>query len=158
MNGRTQYGLRLSPWWRLALIAVALVGCRHSDALVPVEGTLTLDDRPLGGATVFLIPDGLAGQSAWGTVQQDGSFRLKTSDRNGAGPGDYRAIVGVLVPERPEGDAAKEEMSSRQKAKAPMFVGGLVVPPLYSNASTTPLRCTVPVQGKLALQLHSTDR
>ena len=100
----------------------------------------------------------MTGQTAYGEVRADGSFRLATLGRDGATPAKFKVIVGVVALERSSGNLVKQEKMARQNRKAPMSVGGLTIPPEYSDASTTPLRCTVPVAGKLVLELHATGR
>ena len=142
--------LWLAPLW--------LVGCGRTGDLTTVEGIVTLDGKPAAGATVILIPEGNTGRSAWGTARQDGSFRLATSDRDGASPGQYKVIVGVVALVRPGGDPGKEEMMARQEGKRPMSSGELFIPPVYGDAAITPLHCSVPICGKLVLGLHTTGR
>jgi hypothetical protein len=111
----------------------------------------------LAGVTVFLIPEGLTGQSAGGTTGEDGSFRLATRGRDGASPGDHKIIVGVVVPTDPSSageDLVKKEMMARQKRASRTPTIEASIPPIYSDAATTPLRCTVPVEGKLVLELR----
>jgi hypothetical protein len=150
--------LNTLPW--LAPLVIVLAGCGRAGDFTAVEGIVMLEGKPLAGVTIILIPEGTTGRSAFGTARQDGSFRLATSDSDGASPGNYRVIIGVVAPERPgpRGNLAKEEMLTRQKAMQAMSSGKLSVPPVYSNAAMTPLRCTVPVQGKLVLELRSAGR
>jgi hypothetical protein len=140
------------PW--PVLLWLSLAGCGRSTDLVLVEGVATLDGQPLTGATVILIPEGLTGRSAFGTVKSDGSFRLVTSDRDGASPASYTVIVGVIAQEHSGGDPGKDEHRARQKGGGPVSSTTVSVPPIYGKPSTSPLRCTVPVAGKLILELH----
>ena len=146
-----------------ALLPMAMVGCGRAEKLdlLPVEGVATLDAKPLAGATVFLIPDGLTGQSACGTTGQDGSFRLTTRGRDGASPGTHKVIVGHVAPQAsgaPVRDIVKEEMMARQKRASLAPTPPASIPPVYSDVVATPLRCTLPIQGKLLLDLHSQGR
>jgi hypothetical protein len=50
-------------------------------------------------------------------------------------------------------------MSPVQRAMTPKQSGQRnAVPRVYGEITTTPLRCVVPVQGKLTLELHSNIR
>lgn len=80
---------------RLGLALVALCGCNSSEYdLVPVSGTVTLNDEPLEGARVAFAPtstgeDGYtAGPSSFGATGPDGRYSLQTRE------GDDGAVVG----------------------------------------------------------------
>ena len=61
---------RFWPGMGLLVSVVVLVAAGCSDnGLVPVEGILTLDGKPLSGATVYFVPEGTANQSAWATAR-----------------------------------------------------------------------------------------
>jgi hypothetical protein len=141
---------------RLTILSIVLAGCGRKDNLLPVKGMLTLDGKPLAGATVILIPQGLTGKSACGTAAGDGSFQLATSGRDGALPGDYTVIVGVAALEQRGGDPGKGEAAARRRMGTQASPAALSIPSVYGNASTSPLRCTVPVTGELALELRRT--
>lgn len=64
--------------WGVALAWVATFwGCGGSSSnLATVEGLVTLDGKPLTQGAVTFVPD--AGRTAAGTIQSDGTFRLRT--------------------------------------------------------------------------------
>lgn len=149
--------------WLVTLTTV-LVGCSRQPGLVPVEGVLTFDGKPLGGATVFLVSDGGMTRTATGTTRENGAFRMATFGADGVSPGKYRTIVTVVTagPE-PTGESAGGTLASReraawQKTRNLAVSGKLSIPPVYGDPSTTPLRCTVPLEGKLLLDLHHASR
>jgi hypothetical protein len=76
-----------------ALLALA-GGCgRGGPELVPVRGTVTLDGKPVEGASVTFIPQ-FPGQPALGSTDARGKFTLKTHPHgNGAMPGTHKATV-----------------------------------------------------------------
>jgi hypothetical protein len=143
--------LRTLPW--SAPLVLLLAGCGHTDKFVPVEGAVTLDGKPLASVTLFLIPSDTAGLTAMGTSGQDGSFRMVTNKQDGAKSGDYKIIVGVVAPPLADPyEAYTEEMQIRARAKKGPASS---VPAIYNSAATTPLRCRVPIEGKLVVELHS---
>src|SRR6266481_2084761 len=82
---------------RLFLCAVILTtaGCGGLSKPIKVKGIVTLDGKPLPGATVTFTP--LAeGHVASGRTDQDGSFRLTTFQTDdGALAGSYKVVVVV---------------------------------------------------------------
>jgi hypothetical protein len=81
-----------------ALPALALLaGCGGSQSLVPVEGKVLVEGRPLTKGTLVFWPDKGKGNAApapaMGTVAADGSFKLTTAGRPGVPPGWYRVTA-----------------------------------------------------------------
>jgi hypothetical protein len=162
-----------APWKFLLALSLGLAGCGGRGKAVKVEGVVTLDGKPFPGATVTFVPADGNGRSASGLSEEDGSFRLTTfKPDDGAVPGDYKIIVSFIEADKstekgdpmerdnkakmaffsrmsPQG-RLKAEMS-QQKARKP-------VPEVYTDMNRTPLKCTVPVEGKVELSLRSTAR
>jgi hypothetical protein len=87
----------LAGWVVLsALGGLCVAGC-GSGAVVPVQGTVTVDGKPLPGGTVVFHPDpagdGTPRQEARATIQLDGSYHLSTNGRPGAVPGRYKVCI-----------------------------------------------------------------
>jgi hypothetical protein len=161
-----------APWRLFLALSVGLAGCSGGKP-VKVEGVLTLDGKPFPGATIMCVPAAGNGRSACGLSEEDGSFRLTTfKPDDGALPGEYKITVTFIEPDKsvekgdpmamdnktkmaffsrmsPQGKA-KEEQRQKKAAK--------VVPEVYTDMSRTPLKCTVPVEGKLELPLRSSAR
>ena len=81
-------------WCGIALAFMA--GCGSGD-LVPLEGTITLDGKPLSGASIGLE---LAGgekdfRQFSGETDANGRYVIKPFERSGVGalPGDYRVMI-----------------------------------------------------------------
>jgi hypothetical protein len=140
---------------RLATLALLLAGCGRTSQFSTVEGVATLDGKPLASATVYLVPADTVGLSAAGMTGEDGSFRMATRDHRGVTPGNYKIVVVFATPAPSDGDPYEQELQARQHRDRARASAENSIPPIYSNASTTPLRCTVPVQEKLVLELHS---
>lgn len=119
----------------VAFLVCPFLGCGASvkepnwPAVVPVSGSVTMDQNPLGQAIVLYIPDGsTVGQGGSGMTDDSGKY--KVSSRNAKGemvdgiiPGKYRVAISRMVkpdgsvwtpdPENKEGPAsvgAREEL------------------------------------------------
>jgi hypothetical protein len=85
----------------LGLLAlILLAGCSSSpEQTWPVEGLVTVDDKPLGGGTVLFEPidPGRSLQqryTARGTIDAEGRYRLSTfGEYDGAVAGRHRVVV-----------------------------------------------------------------
>src|SRR5205823_204029 len=71
------------------LLPFSLVGCAGP---VDVQGKVTLNGKPLGGAMVVFIPVG-GGPQAGAFTDDEGNFRLNGTKTEGTLPGEYRVIV-----------------------------------------------------------------
>lgn len=146
----------------LLFLSSVLAGCGRRELLVPGEGVVTLDGKPVAGATVFLLSDGGESRTATAKTEADGTFRLATYGADGIAPGNYRVIVGEAKaapqddPQPTGGTLGSRERAAWQKTSSRQTPGGLRIPRLYTDPSTTPLRCSVPFQGELRLDLHAT--
>ena len=126
----------------LALGLVALVsGCSQSDpSLVPVTGTVTVNDQPLANATVTFIPkDGTPGFGGVGRTDAAGKYKLAGSrdDAPGIPPGEYRVVVSKrLMPDGSEVPANDNTPPMNSPAKES-------VPAAYSSLAATTLSATV---------------
>ena len=83
---------------KLAAIGATLLlaGCGQESKVVPVEGTLTLNGKPLEGAEVAFVPDdkNLAQTAGSDRTGPAGNFKMIHRGRSGLAPGKYRVIVG----------------------------------------------------------------
>src|SRR5262249_34857847 len=82
----------------LLAVVLACCGCGRSDrkAVVPVEGQVLFENRPIQHALVVFHPVGGAESDPrpTGRVGPDGSFKLTTYDvGDGAPPGEYAVTV-----------------------------------------------------------------
>jgi hypothetical protein len=98
--------------------ALALSGCGPS--YVPVNGVVTMDGKPVEGATVtFITEDGT--QSASGQTDASGNFSLTAGGKEGVLPGTYKVMVIKTKPTAtPEegGDPAEAMKHYSEDAKA----------------------------------------
>ncbi len=151
------------------LLALGASGCGGRDGPVAVTGVVLLDGQPVSGATVAFLPAGETGRPATGFTDAQGAFRLTTSGKgDGALPGDYRVVVTRLETKVPDGPRWTEYWDDEKgKRKKPVQYYGMqltsarkplrsLLPAMYGEPSRTPLRCQVPADGRVTLELAST--
>ena len=123
------------------LLAALLSGCGDDElgTLYPVNGTVFLNSEPINVRTgyVMLVPDINMGNDTKfkpaGTIDADGSFKIYTSQRNGAPPGWYKVIV--------TGSGAAVSPTSGQSKTRPL--SNHLVPEKYGQEKSTPLSIEV---------------
>src|SRR5262245_44763471 len=128
----------------LGLLLAVLCGCGAADSgppLVPAEGVVLLDGKPLSGADVMFEPRGSTkGQAVFGRTDAAGKFVLRTPDgkRTGAAVGEYHVVVNKLI--RPDGSDFVPDPNS-----GPMDTGGFreVLPATYSDNAQSQLAAKV---------------
>jgi hypothetical protein len=164
--------------FRLSAIAVAcgsflvLSGCGGSEKLIAVSGNVTLDGKPVEGATVsFVSEDGKSTYS--GASDASGNFSLQTGDKVGAVTGSYKVLV-TKSPYKPTAEApdpkGMQKMEEKDKSGPKMPTPGMPMPGkggattpgaksdlpgIYGSAMTTPLTAKVPSDGPVKLELKS---
>jgi hypothetical protein len=93
----------------LALLAMPALGCAPPD-FAPVSGKVTLNGKPLAGATVSFQPIAEpgsieAGEGSTGKTNEKGEFTLRSSTgKSGARVAKHRVSISVLDPKIGEGD------------------------------------------------------
>jgi hypothetical protein len=116
----------------MALVIVSGAGCGRSPT-VPVEGIVTLDKRPLSGATVMFSPMRASAPGPYtATTDTEGRFALGEAggERSGAAVGEYLIVIATI--------------KSNPADDAPVPTQKEVVPAEYRNGSK---RFTVPSGG-----------
>lgn len=117
-----------NSWTFLVLTAALTLGCGRSHEAT-TSGTVTLDGKPLSSGTVTFHPS-KGGAAAYGHIQSDGSYEIRTGSGRGLAAGEYIITVAVLeaLPPDPE--------TGEPRAKA-------ITPPRYADVKTSGLRFTV---------------
>jgi hypothetical protein len=104
----------------LTLLALAAVsGCAGR---TPVDGTVTLDGKPLAGAAIRLEP--ASGPMAIGISGEGGKFTLNTDGKPGAYPGEYTVFVQKPLttgagPDKKKIDIGSEEYKKMMEGEGP---------------------------------------
>jgi hypothetical protein len=115
----------------LGLAVAVTAGCGQTN--VPVEGTVTLDGKPLAGANiVFAQLRATAPGPFVGKTDADGKFSLGSTDggSNGAAPGEYRLMITTVT----GGSMEDSPLPTEQE----------VVPAEYRSGA---MKVTVPADG-----------
>jgi hypothetical protein len=120
---------------------IFFAGCNKTDpSLVPVAGTITLNDQPMANATVTFIPkDGTPGFGGVGKTDAAGKYHLRGSRDDAAGipPGEYRVVIGKrLMPDGSEVPANDNTPPINSPAKESL-------PAAYSSMAASTLSATV---------------
>jgi hypothetical protein len=130
------------------LLAIAS-GCSRK----PVQVLVTLDSKPVEGATVTLTPEG-KGEPASGLTGADGTATLNTSSKKGVAPGTYKVTVSKMqVTGGVSGDPS-DKMGASGKDIIEMMKGGgkgakSELPQVYSGGKS-PLTLKVPPESSPA--------
>jgi len=151
----------------VVLVLAGLVGC--GSGFSKVEGSVTLDGKPVSEAVVTFVPD--KGNNSTGVTDASGKFSITTNGKPGAPAGDYKVIVtksksegtvgGDLKPGSPE--YLKFMASKTAKPGVGPNIGPGVaptgptseLPALYGSVTTTTLTAKVPSSGPITLALTS---
>lgn len=132
----------------LALFAASLAGCScrsqgpnyNELGLIEVSGQVTMDNKPLAGATVRF--EGQAGQFSSGITDANGNFSLRyDSNKTGCLPGEKTVRITIGGGEESEEGAVLEGADGKVIAKAQK------IPARYNtetvlNASVSPSNTT----------------
>jgi hypothetical protein len=138
-----------------AVFSLWLAGCGGEGTnpnLVPVAGTVTLDNQPLVDATVTFIPlASTAGQGGTGRTGPDGKYELMHfREGKGVDPGEYMVVVSKMVQRDgsaiPIGTLSAAEMDIRE-----------MIPRKFSDYNGSSLKTTV-VVGNLPHDFQLTSR
>jgi hypothetical protein len=121
------YGVLASLTAMLLIIA----GCSDGPALVPVAGIVTLDGKPLEGATLSFVPlpgnpISTAGTDATGPA---GNFKMTYDGRSGLAPGKYAVSVSKSVDATPSGKEISPIFAKASFEKQLMGLTKETIPP-----------------------------
>jgi hypothetical protein len=137
-----------------AALLVAGLGCGGSGRPVKTFGLVTLDGKPVDGATVTFHPGAEKGRAATGLTDGEGVFQLQTfAEADGALPGEYKVTVmkteSVAAPASASGPEQMMKTMFKRSTKKQLSL----LPREYADIAKTPLRVHVPHEGQVELQL-----
>jgi hypothetical protein len=149
----TRSSILASTVWAAAVLAAG-VGCGGSGNLVKTVGLVTLDGKPVEGATVTFHPEAEKGRAATGLTDGDGVFHLQTfAEADGAFPGEYKVtVIKTETMAGPSSASGPEQMMKTMFNRSTKKRSSLL-PKEYADVSKTPLRVHVPHEGQVELQL-----
>jgi hypothetical protein len=129
---------RVGRWLRIGGLAVALLGCigcakdSNGEKLLPVQGKVRYQGKPLTTGTVIFVADTSKGNTTKheprGAIDDQGNYRVTTAGRPGAPPGWYKVAVIAHKPPSPN---------------APYAVTESLLPKKYGDANTSGLAIEV---------------
>ena len=135
---------------------LALVGCGGSAKTTPVAGTVTLDAKPLTGASIQFVAQG-KGRDATAETNANGEFAMSTyKPGDGMLSGSYKVVIAppTGVADTKQYASAEEAMAAAAKPQ-PKKEAAPGFPQKYARLDQTPLTQEVPVKGKLRFELTS---
>lgn len=116
------------PHWLCLMslwIPLSAVGCGNKLSIVPAEGTVTFDGKPLAAAAVVFQPV-KGGRLSHGKTDKDGRYRLTYVEGQwGAFPGTHRVSISTFV--EPNSDSSDPAIQSGQKE---------IIPAKYNTQTT----------------------
>ncbi len=81
----------------IGLTLVGMTGCFSDSSQSVVQGIITLDGKPLPGASVTFQPQpSTPGQTARGRTDESGKYTLKVRNKESVVPGEYRVEIKVV--------------------------------------------------------------
>lgn len=126
-------------------------GCKTgaSFRVEAVEGVVTLDGKPVEGATLTFVPsDSSMGKAAYARTDAQGRYKLTATGggQSGAGTmtGRYDVAITLDVPSR---EPTAKELENQERGIVPNIPMISVVPKKYNDAKTSELSAEV-VKGK----------
>lgn len=142
---------RLATTTLLTAGIAGLSGCSEAPKsnLVPVEGRVTLDGKPLTSGSVSLRPEskGTWDQPTGPIAGEDGHYTIYTNGQRGAPPGAYRVVIFATESGKTSSGAAHPGMPKS------------VIPKRYNDPQSTPLRVQVGASsGPAAFDLELVSR
>lgn len=112
---------------------------------VAVSGKVTLDDKPISGATLLFL-DATGGKNqAFGKTDESGNYKLAFASYDGAMPGNYKVVIEYLTDLEGKPISTDEGMDAnmlKMEGKAKQ-----VLSPNYSDHSMTQLTAEVKASG-----------
>jgi len=135
-------------------VVIAGGGCGGTSSgpgLVPAEGVVLLDDKPLGNASVRLVPTGETRGDRASIAMTDaaGKFAVGSADgkHKGTAIGSYQVVISKLV--KPDGSDFIPDPNV-----GPDETGGYkeLLPATYSDPAQSTLTAEVPAGGTKGLE------
>ena len=134
----------------LAVFALLILGCDSADPfpLATVQGTVAYRGKPLErGRVVFFPIDGTPGPTAVGTIEPDGTFRMRVLGHNGAAVGRHRITVHLC-----------EQFTDEQLRQVDAIAPRSLIPRKYANPNTSGLLIHVRAGDENVCLLELTGR
>ncbi len=125
----------------LTMVAVLVASGCGTPEVRSIAGVVTLDGVPVDLATITFVPEESTSRGGIGRTDAEGKFDLTTDGQDGLEDGQYRVII--------------TKMALGKPGQSVPAAGSSAVPAIYQNPDTTPIKVTLPLQGKLVVELKS---
>lgn len=147
----------------LCSIIPMIVGCgaRTIKGLVPAEGVVLYQEKPLPWASLSFLPisgtDGSLRMSS-AMTDENGSFQIHTQGNPGIFPGEYSVTVEKFIPNEGKNDLSewqKQRNDPNFKESRPEETLNVIsaIPLKYSNIKKSGLRITILAEGNMDLTI-----
>jgi hypothetical protein len=135
----------------LVLLAVfAVLGCRKPHNLKYIEGTVTLDGKPVEAVSVSFLPvDSSKGLGAGGYTDVNGKFKLSSlvgKGGDGTQAGKYSVIFVKLIPAR-EMTENEKQLAQTDPERVPAIPMIDALPSKYRSPKTSGIEAEVTESG-----------
>ena len=115
---------RAAVAWLIVICLAGIAGCKRGRVLAPVEGKITLNNKPLADASVVLSPCAGNGPGPFvGTTNTEGRFALGPVGKPGGGAAaaDYMVMITTVKqdPNSPDGVAAGSDAEGGGAGRLP---------------------------------------
>jgi hypothetical protein len=142
--------------WALVSLWIGCDAAQDGPPLVPAEGAISLNGKPLPNAEIMFEPRGeTPGQALFGRTNAEGKFAVASPDgkRKGAPVGNYHVVINKLV--KPDGSDFVPDPN-----QGPMDTGGFkeLLPANYSDTAQSQLTADVPEGGTKNLEFKLTSK
>ncbi|GAA5507919.1 hypothetical protein [Novipirellula caenicola] len=138
----------------VAILILASIGCGSSTTydVVAASGTVMLDNKPIEGVSLTLIPQaGIKGRGGYATSASDGTFTLQSAPEvMGVVPGNYMVLFRKYA--MPDGSPVPPGTSA---ADADLINQ---LPEIYSHPEKSPIYATIPATGPEGLSFELSSR
>ncbi len=110
--------------WKLLVLLAGVVGCGSDGPdLTNVTGTVTLDGKPVQGATLTFVPEAPGASPSYGSTDAEGKYSLMYSrDKTGAMVGKHNVEIAtqkLTADDMAEGAPVPEYVPIPKKYKQP---------------------------------------
>ena len=128
---------------------LVLAGCAKSgQPTIPIEGTVTWNGQPLANAQIAFQPvaagDKGSARPAVGRIDDRGQYFVSTfANGDGAMPGEYTVVVVGRRDQKPVEVLTKADHDAMASP----------IPAIYSDASRSPLKASIPAGAKGPLRI-----
>ena len=138
--------LKFSEFAALSALCIALTGCPASGDFGYVDGTVTIDDNPVEGATIGFYPQG--GRGSIGVTDSEGHYELLyTNSQKGAFVGEHKVTIATARQAFDPADRPEYEIELDDTPQEAVAARKAMLDKSYEDRKTTPLTATV-VPGK----------